>query len=377
VAAERLTWRQALTWRARRHRLDARAPRAQALAVTADICGLHAQLLSSAELSLWARVKGVKAGDAERELWQERSLVKTWAMRGTLHLLPAAEYGTWVGALGTYDHFRKPSWHRAFGVSAAELDRVIDAVGDALGGEPLTREELAAAVAKGTRSKKLGEKVLESWGSLLKPAAFAGRLCFAPNRGRNVCFTRPDVWLGDARPEEPEISLEAVVARWLSAYGPATREDLARWWSGVSPARAERLLRGLGDAAVEVDLEGAPAWMAAAHLDAARAAKPARTVNLLPAFDPYVIGAARDAPALLDPALRARVYRPQGWISPVLLVDGRMAGVWKHKRTGGRIVLRIQPFGALPKWARAKTEAEARRLAGFLDGELELAWGPS
>jgi GH24 family phage-related lysozyme (muramidase) len=376
VAADRLTWRQALSWRVRRHRLDGRASRAQAPAVTGEICGLHAQLLSSAELSLWARLKGLKPGDAERELWEERALVKTWAMRGTLHLLPAAELGTWLGALSTYDHFRKPSWHRAFGVTATELDRVIDAVGDALAGEPLTREELAAAVARGTRSKKLGEKVRESWGSLLKPAAFAGCLCFAPNQGRNVCFTRPDVWLGDARVGDPASSLETVVRRWLSAYGPATREDLARWWGGASPARAEKLIRSLGDAAVEVELEGAPAWAAAADLDAVRAAEPARTVNLLPAFDPYVIGAARDAPSLLEPAHRARVYRPQGWISPVLLVDGRMAGVWKHERKGGRVVVRIVPFGAIPKWARAKTEAEAARLARFLGGELELAWAP-
>jgi Winged helix DNA-binding domain len=88
----------------------------------------------------------------------------------------------------------------------------------------------------------------------------------------------------------------------------------------------------------------------------------------------WVIGAARDAAALLDPAEKKRVYRNQGWISPVLLVNGRMDGVWKHERKGKRLVVAIEPFGKLPKRARAEAEAEAERLAGFLGGALELSW---
>jgi hypothetical protein len=64
--------------------------------------------------------------------------------------------------------------------------------------------------------------------------------------------------------------------------------------------------------------------------------------------------------------LKARVYRPQGWISPVILVNGRMAGVWKHERRGSRLVVELEPFGSLPRWARAQLDAEADRLAAFL-----------
>jgi hypothetical protein len=88
----------------------------------------------------------------------------------------------------------------------------------------------------------------------------------------------------------------------------------------------------------------------------------------------WVIGAARDAAALLDPAEKKRVYRNQGWISPVLLINGRMDGVWSHERKGKRLVVTIEPFGRVAQWARAEAEAEAERLAAFVGGELSVSW---
>ena len=91
------------------------------------------------------------------------------------------------------------------------------------------------------------------------------------------------------------------------------------------------------------------------------------------AFDPWVVGASRRCAAALEPRYKARVYRPQGWITPVVLVNGRMVGVWRHQRKGRRLLVEIDPFGRLPAWARAEVEAEAERLAEFLEGELDSA----
>jgi hypothetical protein len=87
--------------------------------------------------------------------------------------------------------------------------------------------------------------------------------------------------------------------------------------------------------------------------------------RLLPAFDPWVIGAARHPP-LLDAAHVADVFRPQGWISPVVLVNGRIAGIWRHERRGGRLDVDLAPFATLPRWALAQVRSEAGRLAEFL-----------
>jgi uncharacterized protein YcaQ len=370
-----LTWPQALTWRMRRHHLIDRAAPSEMLQVTARIGGIHAQVMSSAELTLHARVEGLEREAVARALWEERSLVKLWAMRGTLHLLPAAELDTWLGALATYDHYRKPAWLRAFELTEEQLERLVDVIGEALDGRPLTREELGAAVARIAGEPELADKVQGSWGPYLKPASFHGCLCFGPNDGQKVTFTRPDSWLGrELAPPEPEAALREVTRRHLGAFGPAARADLARWWS-VQPARAGRMLEALGDQIAEVDVEGTPGWMLREHAEEAAAEDPPeRLVRLLPGFDMWVIGAARDAAALLDPAEKKRVYRNQGWISPVLLVNGRMDGVWKHERKGKRLTVTIEPFGKLPKWARKETEAEAERLVAFLGGELELSW---
>jgi hypothetical protein len=98
-----------LAWRLARQRLDRRAPRDEALNVVREICGLHAQVMSSAELTLWARVEDLEPGAVQEALWERRTLAKTWAMRGTLHLLPAEELPLWVGALGVL----KPRHHAA------------------------------------------------------------------------------------------------------------------------------------------------------------------------------------------------------------------------------------------------------------------------
>jgi uncharacterized protein YcaQ len=372
-----LSWDQVHAWRMHAQGLVERASRRRRLAVVSSICGLHAQVMSSAELTLWARVEGLRAGDVSQALWRDRKLVKTWAMRGTLHLLPASEVGLWVGALATADEWRKPSWFKAFGFTPDGLERLIAAAAEALDGRELTREELAAEVARESSDPGLAEKLAESWGSSLKPAAFRGLLCFGPDRGRNVTFTSPASWLEEFSPTPPGEALRTVARRWLGAFGPASREDLARWWGWISPARAGKLLASLEDEVAEVDVEGSPQLALASSVSELAAFEPARVVRLVPAFDQYVVGVPRKGPgAPFAAADRARIYRQAGWLSPSLLVDGRIEGVWKHELKGGALRVEVDRFagGRVPKWLRDGVAAEAERLAEFLGGEPKVSW---
>ena len=238
ATAARLGWAQVMAWRAARHHLDERVPAKATLDVVAEIAGLHAQVMSSAELTLAARVEGLGPDDVRRALWEERSLVKTWAMRGTLHLLPAAEFPMWQAALSTKRPWEARSWQRGFGVSLAELERLNGAVAEALDGRLLTREELATRVGELT-TPALGGKLRESWGALLKPAAALGLLCFAPSHGQQVRFTRPDSWLGGWTGHDPEAAMDAVTRRFLAASWPPPGRSPARTSpaGGASPAR--------------------------------------------------------------------------------------------------------------------------------------------
>jgi len=367
--AHRLSWRQALAWRLERHHLADRAAPPDLIRVVSEICGLHAQLQSSAELSLWARIDGLERGAVHEALWERRALVKLWGTRGTLHLMPSAELGVWLSALGTHTN-RGMTGH-------PDIDVLSDAVGRALEDRVLTREELALEVERITGSQTLGEYVRSSWGSYLKPASFRGRLCFAASDDGRVRFTTPAAWVpGGIEVPDSTDALPDITRRFLAAYAPATAEDLALWW-GVGPARGRKMLAALGDEALEVDAGGGRAWMLAQDVRGLAAARSHNTARLLPAFDPWVVGASRSAAALLDPQHKTRVYRAQGWLSPVLLVNGRMVGVWKHVRKGRRLQVEIEPFGGLATWARRQLAAETERLAEFLDSELELRWAPT
>ena len=374
----KLTWEQVLAWRMGRHHLVERAPRRSLVGVVERICGLHAQVMSSAELTAWARVEDLTPDAVSKALWKQRSLVKLWAMRGTLHLLPARELGLWLGGTATYEHYLKPTWLRAFETTEKELEALIAAIETSLDGRLFTREELGEEIERVTRSKGVKEKVQGSWGPFLKPASFRGKLCFGPSEGQRVRFTSPESWL--KRPLEivpPAEAVAEITRRYLGAFAPAAREDLARWW-GVAPAQGGRMLAALGDEAVRVDAEGTEGWMLAAHAKEVQAAAPVELARLLPGFDMWMIGASRGAAALLDPAQRKRVYRNQGWISPVLLVNGRMEGVWKHERKGKRLLVAIEPFAKrTPRWVRTQLEAEAERLALFLGGDLSVSWSLS
>jgi hypothetical protein len=165
-----------------------------------------------------------------------------------------------------------------------------------------------------------------------------------------------------------------VARRYLDAYGPATYHDLARWWSGGGVSTARQWIASLGEEVSPVELDGAKAWMLTDHVRKIRELASKRSIRLLPGFDQYVVGASYHAERLLPGDLRHRVFRPQGWISPVLLVNGRMEGVWRHVIKGSRVEVVIEPFVEVPAWVRRVAGHEAERLAAFLGCTLKLTW---
>jgi hypothetical protein len=323
-----MRWESVLAWRMARQHLVTRAE--DALQVVSDLCGLHAQVWSSAQLQLWTRMEAPPSVD---ELaWRECSLVKTWAQRGTLHLHRTDELPLWVGAQRAIKpRYEQPSWLRHFGVTREEYDALLHNVPAALREGPLNREELAAKVHAG-----LGR----GYGDLLKPLAFRGELIFT----EDTRFALPEPFT----PLDPDVATKEVARRFLTRYGPATREDLAKWFGHPSAPQAGKWFP---PEVVETEFGLALAEDAAAI----EAAEPCGAVRLLPAFDQYVVAAPRDERACPEPA---RVYRPGGWFSPVLLVDGVMAGVW----TLDGSVLTIEPFGELERAVRVAAETEAARL---------------
>jgi len=326
--------------------------------------GVHAQVMSCAEVALAARVDGVGVADVREALWERRKLVKTWAMRGTLHLLPADELALWAGALRTRSYlWRTAAWTRYFGITVEEVEALVAAIGDSLDGKGLTREELGIEVGKqaGPRAQEL---MSSGWGTLLKPVAMEGGLVFGPNRGRNVAFVNPREWIGPFEPLPSDEAMAEVVRRWLRVYGPGSHEDLGRWW-GVTPGRVRKLLEGLGDELIEVSIEGRPGYALAADAKALEGANAGREARLLAGFDPYVVGFF-PREGLVQPEHLARVSRAAGWISPVVVVGGEIVGVWKHAVRKAVMEITVEPFGKLAAARLREVRGDAERLATAL-----------
>ena len=350
-------------FRLARHHLTDPLPAERLTEVVAAVGGVQAQVMSAAELAIWARSEGLSLGHVPESLWERRELVKTWCMRGTLHLLPAADWPLWSAALSLRTQWRREAWLKWFGLTLEEMEELIATIGTTLGAEGKTREELAEVAPPHLR-----EEFLRGWGSHLKPAANAGLLIFGPNRGRNVTFVNPQAWLGStAARSTPGTRCASSFRRFLRTYGPATHQDFGTWWGGGTGATtARRLLRSLEDEVVEVEAEGRQAWVLAGDLEVMQSLDRPHSIHLLPVFDLYTLH-YRPREAFQPAGVYERIYRVAGWISPVVLVDGAVAGVWEHKKRARRLDVRVELFVRETKRLRAGIARETRRLGEFLE----------
>jgi hypothetical protein len=365
-----LTWDQVNGWRLARHGL---APRVGFVEAVRRMIGVQAQVMSAAELALWARVDGIRPADVRAALWQERTLVKTWAMRGTLFLIAAEDLPLLVAARNARESRYRLKHFASYGISEAQYDAFLAAVPHVLRGEPMTREQFAVAVAAHTGIEALVRALCESsWGGALEPSAFRGDLCFGPNQGRNVTFVHPPDWLGDWQEMEPRAALREVIRRYLSVYGPATPRDFGRWW-GAGAAVARKAFKELGDELGAVTVEGRQIFALRTTLAEMGRCSAAGIVRLLPMFDGYVHGLL-DCDPLLPSAYRSLVFHPQGWVSAAVLVDGRVGGVWEYAVRASRAAVTVRMFAPPTTGVRAAIVSEAERLHTFLDAAVDVAF---
>lgn len=370
-------WAEVTARRLGRHGLT-QPSGAGAAAVAGVLCGVHAQVASAAEFSLGRRIAGATRADVQRALWDDRTLVKTFGPRGTIHLLPTCDLPMWTGALSTLPS-SVPQHPEPVRFSRAEADEVIAAIGDALADTELTVDELTAAIAERTGPWAV-EETMEAfqgkwprWRQLTSTAAHRGVLCFGPNKGRKITYTNPHRWLPGFRPDDGAAAVRQLVGRYLYAYGPATPKHFAKW-IGIPPRAASELFDRLEPELSPVAGDGELCWTPAGDTDFAD--PPHRGVLLLPYFDAFVV-ASQPRELLYPGAAAARALTPAGQAGnyPVLLVDGVVAGVWHQQRSGKNLAITVEPLRPLTTRQHKQLEDEAELVGTVMEAEATLTIG--
>jgi Winged helix DNA-binding domain len=341
VAAQlETTWPQVLAWRMRRQLLDP-VGEVEVGDVVRRLGGVQAQVPAAAELAVRVRRQGAPPDGVSQAL-EKRRLMRTWAMRGTLHLLTPDEAGAYLSLAGAARGWERGSWQKAFGVTPDEMEALVEAVGQVLDGRVLSRDELVTELGEALGRADLEAELRSGWGAVLKPVAWQGGLCHAGSDGNRVSFARPDQWLPDwGGVPDPDEAAGVVIPAYLRAYGPSTPERFDAWLTRGSSKKGA--LRGwfaaLEDQLATVEVEGEPALLLAEDVDELAGTAPTETVRLLPGFDQYVLGPGTKAEEIIAPSHRAEVSRAAGWIAPVVVAAGRVAGTWELD--GGKVQVRL------------------------------------
>lgn len=344
--------------------------------IAADVLGVHAQVMSAAELSIGVRSETLTRTGVRTALWTDRTLVKTRGPRGTVHLLATADLPMWTGALSAVPGARSPFPPEAR-MTAEQTEQVVAAIADAVEDAELTVDELTDAIVARVGAWA-GDRVMEAfqdkwprWRQAESIATNRGVMCFGPDRGRRATYTSPRRWLPGFRPAPAKEALAALVRRYLDAYGPATPQQFARWLGAPADWAAELFARQ-GDLE-EVDVDGARVWIARG---AGEAAVGESVVRLLPYFDAYLIGCHPRAKLFPGRAAERALTGGQAGNVPALLVDGLVAGVWHQRRSGRKVAVTVEPLIRLSARQREGLTAQAVRIGLILEGTATLTVGP-
>jgi DNA glycosylase AlkZ-like len=368
-----LKWEQVNAWRLSQQGLSHRLKAEDFLQAIRQSMGIHAQVMSAAEMAIAARVDGISPQAVQSALWQERSLIKTWMMRLTLHLVPAADLSTYVAARRITD-INWLSFFAPYGIERPVLDAYLAEAPEILGREPLTRQQFTQAVVERLKSPELRNLLVKgSWGVAYKPLALHGELCFGPGEGQNATFVRPSAWIGSWQVLDPEVALRDIVRRYLMVYGPTRPRNFQVWW-WMSGNAAKQAFKAIADETEEVELEG---WRATAMKSAVQAMQelePTGEVHLLPAFDVYTVGLARgkELEQLITLDHQKKVYRQQGWVSAVVVVDGFIQGTWDYKALRSSARVKIVLFAPISKMVQEGLAGEVERLGKFLNSPIDF-----
>jgi hypothetical protein len=292
------------------------------------VVGVQGQDVRAARLAVRVRTGGLDHRDVDRAI-TDGHVVRTWAMRGTLHLLAAEDLRWVIQAVGPYFRDRQGPRRRQLGLDDAACARGVAELESVLT-EPLTRAEIVARV-----SLPLAGQAAPYF---LAFAAFEGVICWGPERDGKPTYVRIEDWV-------PTGTTGNLAERYLAGYGPARPEDFAAW-SGLPLTVARKAFD---------------------RLEPTDRAAPTSETRLLGHFDTFLLGYRERS----VPASHARIIQTGGgFVMPAVSVGGRILATW---RLSTKDEVTVTAFTAIPVPVLAEVEREVADLGRFLGRPIKLA----
>ncbi len=382
-----VTLAQAARHAAGRHGLLPGSPPASLAEAVAAVLALHATEPATAYLSLWARLPGFTRAELDAALYDQRALVRTAAMRATVHIVAAAELPYFHHACGPVRRQLDEGARRYISAriglgddATVYLDDLRRQVVSQLGSSgPATAGELARAIPAlkspipYTVGRYVGSFTIAS--RLVPAMCTSGLLVRARVRGTwrsSQCeYDLLSHWLPgtDLNSTTPRQAVAWLIRRYLQQFGPVTARDAA-WWTGLPARDISRALADLGDEVTTVALQddAEPYFVPASDLPAllAQPGDPPAAAWLLPSLDPLIMGYAGRSRFLSADDV-AKVFDRAGNALPTAWVGGRVAGIWSQDPSAR---VKCHPFDPLEREALDLLEERATALTTFLDGAV-------
>ncbi len=338
--------------------------------------GIQAQDMNAAPLQVRARSSGLTSADVIQALSHDRSIVRTWAMRGTLHLIPSEDHRWMTALLGPSSFSAGRGRRRELGLDEKTLDKAHGHAVDILTTQgPLTRQQLGERLA--AHDIPVENQALHH---IVRSGGFLGITTHGPLLdGKTETFAATESWLAGV--ERPELSREEALARlagrYIRAFGPSTPRDFAVW-SGLPLRDARAGWASIEGELVEVDVEGEGMWVAEGAPMDSGFRRNEGIVRLLGFFDTYLLG-YRGRGLAVAPEHLSRVNAGGGMIRPVVTIDGLAVATWSWTRLsrGRGLEIAVEPFegleGALlPSWVQDAVRGEVGDIGRFLGVDSSL-----
>lgn len=333
--------------------------------IVAHMGALQAQDYPGALWSIALRIAGATRADVEQAILN-RTIVRTWPMRGTLHFIPAAD-ARWMLELMTPRIVKGAAGrHRQLELDAVAFARSRTLIAKALAREPvLTRRALFDVLERGGISTA-GQRGIH----ILQQLCMECTLCHGPHAEKQPTFVQFDDWIAASRRLDRDDALRTLAERYFVSHGPASLRDFVGW-TGLTVIDAKTALHLASPILERMVVHDTELWMAADRPPTTAAASRA---HLLPGFDEFMLG-YKDRSAAL-PARYAQRIVPgaNGMFLSTLVIDAQVRGTWRRASGAKSVALEVSSFTRLTAAERKAVVAPVERYGRYLGVPVTVAW---